>query len=74
MILTTILKSQAISGYINRQVRINDICPYRAINLSQGAKNRQKYNHIVGSKVLNTTLKKNRAGIVRWRETWVCVW
>lgn len=38
MILTTILKSQAISGYINGQVRINDICPYRAINLSQGGK------------------------------------
>lgn len=43
----------------------------QAINLSQGGKNEQKYSHIVGSKVLNTTLKKNRAGIVGWRETWV---
>lgn len=38
MILTTILKHQDILGYINGQVRINDICPYRTINLSQGGK------------------------------------
>ena len=42
MILTTILKHEAISGYINGQIRINDICPCRAINLSQGGKKKTK--------------------------------